>query len=354
LASLRAIDLAINTTLDLRVTLDILIDHIMTQLKVDAVSVLLMNSVTQTLQRGASAGFWTDAAMKWQPNLGEDLLGRVIRSRSLVQISSLAVEPHHRAQYFKAEGFVTYFGVPLLAKGQVKGILELYHRSILDPDREWKNFLEILSGQAAIAIDNATLFEDLQKTNVNLSLAYDATIEGWSRAMDLRDRETEGHTLRVAEQTVQLARQMGFADADLVHLRRGALLHDIGKIGVPDSILQKPSAFSESEWEIMRRHPRYAYEMLAPIAYLRPSVDVPYCHHERWDGTGYPRGLKGEQIPISARIFSVVDVWDAITSDRPYRKAWRKKRAIGYMKKNSGTHFDPMVVDVFMRMIDVQ
>jgi PAS domain S-box-containing protein/putative nucleotidyltransferase with HDIG domain len=352
LASLRAIDLAINTTLDLRVTLDILIDHIMTQLKVDAVSVLLMNSVAQTLQRGASAGFWTDAVNKWQLNISEDLSVRVVRSRSLVYIPNLSTEPHYRSQSFKSEGFVTYFGVPLLAKGQVKGVLELYHRSTLEPDAEWKNFLEILSGQAAIAIDNATLFEDLQKTNANLSLAYDATIEGWSRAMELRDRDTEGHTLRVADRAVQLAWQLGFSDVDLVHVRRGALLHDIGKMGVPDSILQKPGAFVESEWEIMRRHPEYAYEMLSPILYLRSSIDIPYCHHERWDGSGYPRGLKGEQIPLAARIFAVVDVWDAITSDRPYRKAWSRKRARDYIKKNSGSHFDPIVADAFMKMIE--
>jgi PAS domain S-box-containing protein/putative nucleotidyltransferase with HDIG domain len=352
LASLRAIDLAINTTLDLRVTLDILIDHIMTQLKVDAVSVLLMNSVTQTLQRGASAGFWTDAISKWQPNINENLSGHVVQSRSQVHVPNLAFEPRYRVQSFKAEGFITYFGVPLIAKGQVKGVLEIYHRSVLNPDTEWKSFLEILSGQAAIAIDNATLFEDLQKTNINLSLAYDATIEGWSRAMELRDRDTEGHTLRVADQTVQLARQMGLRDADLVHVRRGALLHDIGKMGVPDSILQKPGAFVEQEWEIMRRHPEYAYGMLAPIAYLRPSIDIPYCHHEHWDGTGYPRGLKGEQIPLAARIFAVVDVWDAITSDRPYRKAWKLKRAREYIRKNSGSHFDPVVVNAFLEMIE--
>jgi GAF domain-containing protein len=354
LASLRAIDLTINTTLDLRVTLDILINHIMTQLKVDAVTLLLMNPSTQTLQRGASAGFWTDAVNKWQPRISEDLSGWVAQSRSLVFVPNLSAEPRYRAQLFKAERFVAYFGIPLMAKGQVKGILEIYQRSYLDPDAEWKNFLEILAGQAAIAIDNATLFEDLQRTNVDLSLAYDATIEGWSRAMDLRDRDAEGHTLRVADLTVKLAERIGFTETDLIHVRRGALLHDIGEMGVPDSILQKPGALVASERKIVQLHPEYAHEMLSPISYLRPSIDIPHCHHEHWDGTGYPRELKGEQIPLAARIFAVVDVWDALTSDRPYRKAWSRKRTLKYIQENSGSHFDPAVVDAFVKMIEAE
>src|SRR4030095_309227 len=148
---------------------------------------------------------------------------------------------------------------------------------------------------------------------------YDSTIEGWSRALDLRDRETEGHTIRVTEMTLKIARIAGMADAELVHLKRGALLHDIGKMGIPDAILLKPDKLETEEWVIMRRHPVYAYELLLPIEYLQPSLDIPYCHHEKWDGSGYPRGLKGEQIPLAARLFAVIDVWDALRSDRPYR-----------------------------------
>jgi putative nucleotidyltransferase with HDIG domain len=185
-----------------------------------------------------------------------------------------------------------------------------------------------------------------------LTHAYDATIEGWSHAMDLRDKETEGHTLRVTDLTLRLARAMGASPAELVHIRRGALLHDIGKMGVPDRILLKPDKLTEEEWEIMRKHPTFALEMLELIHYLKPALNIPYSHHERWDGSGYPRGLAGREIPLEARIFAVVDVWDAVTSDRPYRPAWSKEKALNYIEEQSGKQFDPDVVYVFLRLSD--
>jgi putative nucleotidyltransferase with HDIG domain len=178
-------------------------------------------------------------------------------------------------------------------------------------------------------------------------MAYDATIEGWSRALELRDQETEGHTLRVTDMTVRLAQELSVSSEELIHIRRGALLHDIGKMGVPDRILLKPGKLDGEEWEIMKRHTNYAYEMLWPIEFLRPAIDIPYGHHERWDGTGYPRQLKAEQIPLSARLFAVADVWDALTSDRPYRKAWPEQKALEYITTNAGKHFDPRVVELF-------
>jgi HD-GYP domain-containing protein (c-di-GMP phosphodiesterase class II) len=184
-----------------------------------------------------------------------------------------------------------------------------------------------------------------------LSLAYDTTLEGWSKALDLRDKETEGHTQRVVDMTLRIAQTLGISDEELTHFRRGALLHDIGKMGIPDSILLKPGPLTDEEWEIMKRHPVYAYELLFPITHLRPALDIPYCHHEKWDGSGYPRGLKGEQIPLSARIFAVVDVWDALTSDRPYRNAWTSKKTLEYIREQSGKHFDPQIVDTFMSLI---
>ncbi|KAF0107027.1 MAG: putative signaling protein [Anaerolineaceae bacterium] len=353
LASLRAIDMAISTVLDLRVTLSILIDHILSQLRVNAVAVLLLNPNTQMLHHGASAGFRTDSIKKWSSHASEGLSGQVARTRATVHVLDLAAEPlFSRTAMLANEGFVTYFGVPLLAKGRVKGVLEIFQRSPLNPDVEWKNFLETLAGQAAIAIENASLFEDLQKSNVDLSLAYDATIEGWSRALDLRDRETEGHTQRVAELTIRLAQQLGVSDADQVHIRRGALLHDIGKMGVPDSILHKAGPLTDEEWQVMRRHPAFAYEMLYPISYLRPALDIPYGHHERWDGSGYPRQLKGEQVPLAARIFAIVDVWDALMSDRPYRPAWTKKRALAFIRRGGATIFDPQIVAAFLQLLD--
>jgi HD-GYP domain-containing protein (c-di-GMP phosphodiesterase class II) len=249
------------------------------------------------------------------------------------------------------EGFVAYYGVPLIAKGQVKGILEIFQRAPLSPDQEWVNFLETLTRQAAIAIDNISLFQELQRSNTELTFAYDDTIKGWSHAVDLRNHETEGHTQRVTEMTEQLAQRMGISNTELVHVRRGALLHDVGKMGIPDRILLKPSTLSKSEWIIMRLHPQYAYEMLSPIEYLRPALDIPYCHHERWDGTGYPRGLKGDQIPLAARIFAVVDVWDAMTSERPYRKAWSQQEATDYIRAQSGVQFDPAAVEMFLEAL---
>jgi HD-GYP domain-containing protein (c-di-GMP phosphodiesterase class II) len=249
------------------------------------------------------------------------------------------------------EGFVSYCGVPLIAKGKIKGVLEVFQRAPLRADAEWLNFFEMLAEQAAIAIDSAQLFEDLQRAHSNLVQSYDATIEGWSRALDLRDQETEGHTQRVLGLTEQLARAAGVSDADLIHIHRGALLHDIGKIGVPDHILRKPGALTEEEWVIMHRHPEFAHDLLKPIPYLRAALDIPYCHHEKWDGTGYPRGLKGEAIPLTARIFALVDVWDALRSERPYRAAWSEEQAREYLRQQTGKHFDPKLVERFLKIV---
>jgi putative nucleotidyltransferase with HDIG domain len=169
--------------------------------------------------------------------------------------------------------------------------------------------------------------------------------------MDLRDRETEGHTLRVTDMTTKLAQAMGITGEELVHIRRGALLHDIGKMGVPDRILLKPDRLKDDEQVLMRCHPQYAYDMLLPVAYLRPALTIPYCHHEWWDGSGYPQGLKGEEIPLAARIFAIVDVWDALTSDRPYRPAWTTLETIAYIKGLSGKQFEPRIIDKFMEML---
>jgi len=184
----------------------------------------------------------------------------------------------------------------------------------------------------------------------DLAKAHEETLEGWSRAMDFRDKETEQHTQRVTKMTVQIARYMGLSETKIMRIRQGALLHDIGKIAVPDNILLKPGKLTEEEWVIMRKHPEYAYEMLWPIKFLRPALDIPYCHHERWDGSGYPRGLKGEEIPLAARIFAVVDVWDALRSERPYRKGWSGKRVYEYIKEQSGKHFDPQIVELFIEL----
>ena len=257
-----------------------------------------------------------------------------------------------RLPLLEGEGFVSYVGAPLVVKGKVRGVLEIFNRTPLKTAPDWMAYLEILAGQIAIAVDNATLFKDLQRSNSELMLAYEATLEGWSAALDLRDRETEGHTQRVTRMTIDLAEAMGIRPTDLIHIRRGALLHDIGKMGVPDNILLKPDKLNEEEWEHMRMHAVYAYNLLSNIGYLRDALDIPYCHHEKWNGTGYPRGLKGEEIPLAARIFAVADVYDALTSDRPYRKGWSHERAVNYIREQSGSYFDPRVVDAFLLLVN--
>lgn len=350
LAALRRIDRAITSSLDLRITLDIFISEVLAQLNVDAASVLLLNPHTLMLEYAAAKGYRGEDIKRSALRLGECYSGRVALERKPVVLSDVAEASagFTRAFLVKDEEFKAYIGQPLIVKGQVKGVLEIFHRTHMEPDKEWTEFLEALSGQAAIAIDNASMFNDLQRSHNELILAYDTTIVGWAKALDYRDRETEGHSQRVTEMTLRIAREMGMSEEDLVHARRGALLHDIGKLGVPDEILFKPGKLNDEEWVVMKRHAILAYELLSPIAFLRPALDIPYCHHEKWDGTGYPRGLEGEQIPLSARIFAVVDVWDALSSDRPYRPAWPREKVEEYLRSNSGSHFDQEVVETFL------
>ena len=353
LDALHAVDMAISSSLDLRITLDVLLDQVTAQLHVDAADILLLRPQTRMLEVAAGRGFRSPAAHNVQLKLGQSFAGKAALQRQTVACADLRTEA---AQYggadgLLAEGFVSLHCVPLIAKGDVLGVLEVFRRSHLAPDQEWLDFLGALAKQAAIAVDNATLFENLEHSHAELALAYDSTLEGWSRALDLRDRETEGHTQRVATIAVRLARAMNVPDADLVHIRRGALLHDIGKMGIPDSILLKPGPLTPEEWAVMRRHPEYAYELLSPVQFLHPALDVPYAHHEKWDGTGYPRGLKGAEIPLAARIFAVVDVWDALISDRPYRPAWSADRARAYIAEQAGRHFDPAVAQASLVLL---
>jgi len=352
LAALRSIDQAITSSIDLTLSLNILVEHATSQLNVDAVSISRLDPNTQYLEHFIGRGFHSSISTSKRLRLGEGLAGIAALEQRSVYAPNL--EKHGTLAEFSAtaasEIFQTYYVVPMITKGMVKGTLEVFHRAPLQPNPEWIDFLEALAGQAAIAIENTELFESLEHSNLELKFAYDATIEGWSRALDLRDRETEGHTQRVTEMALSLAKAIGVDNESLVHIRRGALLHDIGKMGIPDQILFKEGPLDEHEWEIMRKHPVYAYEMLSPIKYLAFALDIPYCHHEYWEGTGYPRGLKGEQIPLAARIFAVADVWDALRSNRPYRDAWSKEETRKYILEHSGTQFDPQVVDVFSRI----
>jgi response regulator RpfG family c-di-GMP phosphodiesterase len=220
---------------------------------------------------------------------------------------------------------------------------------------ETMQFLIPLEEQAPLVGGIAWDISDLKraeaqalKSAMDLSIAYDATLEGWSRALELRERETAGHSQRVVDLTIALARQLDFPELALPHIRRGALLHDIGKMGVPDRILLKDGPLNDDEWLVMRQHPIYAYQLLSRIPYLQPALDIPLYHHEKWSGGGYPKGLIGDKIPLGARIFALADVWDALTTDRPYRPAWSESKTLDYLQEQSGTHFDPMIVDAFL------
>ena len=357
LAALHEIDVAISASVDIHVTLDILLEQTIAELHVDAAAVLLLNPLARTLDYAAGQGFRNHQVKGLHIPLGAGLAGQAALQRQIQSVSNLPDGlPSQDSQkpsvnIYAGEGFLAHHAIPLSAKGQVQGVLEVFLRSSFQPDDEWFTFLETLSRQAAIAIDNSSLYDDLQRSNTNIVLAYDATIQGWSQALELRDKETEGHARRVTERTVQLAQLVGVPAADLEHVRRGTLLHDIGKMGIPDAILLKPGKLTEAEWVIMRRHPMLAYEMLSSIAYLRPALDIPHYHHEKWDGTGYPDGLKGEQIPLYARIFAIVDVYDALTNDRPYRPAWTPAQTLEYIRAESGKHFDPAIVEAFLNLL---
>lgn len=249
--------------------------------------------------------------------------------------------------------FERYFGLPRAIetlKGMafilVSGILlfVLLFKVLRERDEEYQRHLE----------EKERLLEQLQAKNLELLDAYDRTIFGWSRVLEMRNREVKDHSRRVTQLALQLARYIGVPEADLVHIRRGAMLHDIGKMAIPDAIIMKDGDLDEEERALIRRHPLFGFEMVSEIEFLRPAMDILLCHHEKWDGTGYPFGLSGEQIPLYARIFSVVDVWDAICFDRPYRKAEPPQVAADFLRSQSGEHFDPAIVNAFLKMLQEQ
>ncbi|PKO02606.1 MAG: hypothetical protein CVU43_06885 [Chloroflexi bacterium HGW-Chloroflexi-5] len=345
LASLHQIDMSINSSSDLSLTLSIVLSNVVAQLNVNAAAIVLVDRFSNEMKVAAKTGFssiFHDDAVITNP-----ITQRVIKEKNLIGVDLLEADA---PQEWIKEGFKAYWGVPIISKGVVRGVLEVLNKTNNKPGQDWLDFLDTLGGQAAIAIENAETFESLIHSNLELQMAYDSTIEGWSMALDLRDKETEGHTLRVTEMSVRFAQKLGISQADIINLRRGALLHDIGKIGVPDHVLLKPGPLTDEEWVIMKRHPETALHLISRIKYLNKAIDIPYCHHEKWDGTGYPRGLYGNDIPIAARLFAIVDVWDALSSDRPYRAAWPEAKIYQHIIQSSGTHFDPDLVPVFLKL----
>jgi len=348
---LREIDRVIASSLDLPLSLGVILEYALGELEVDAADILVYDPTVMMLEVVARRGFRAKLSSHAKRSLSFSFPGEVAMRGEKVFLSSISdVERSRVLPASDDEGFHSYAALPLIARGETKGVLELFHRAPLYENEEWMGFAEALAGQAAIAIENITLFQNLKKVNIDLSIAYDTTLEGWSKALELFDHDTEGHTRRVTDLTMKLAAALHVPDSQLVHMRRGALLHDIGKMAIPGEILNKEGKLTEEEQQIVQQHPQIAYKLLAPIPFLRSALDIPYCHHEKWDGSSYPRGLKGEEIPLAARIFSVVDVWDALTSDRPYRKAWVRQKALDYILTESGRYFDPAIVDVFTQI----
>ena len=352
--ALHQIDLAINANTDLNSTLNVFLEQVLVHMKVDAADILTFEESSRSLIYATGKGFNRKPISHYNIRLGMGCAGNVAQTRRMRWSDNLMIDSEAQNECnlrWPGESFNSYCGVPLVAKGMIKGVLELFHRKPLQPDDDWFKFLETMAGQAAIAIDNSTLFNRLEQSHLELMLAYDSTLEGWVRSLELHDLEAPGHAQRIVMLSQMLAQEAGLSGDDLVHFRRGALLHDIGKIAIPDAILNKPGKLTEVEWGIVRQHPQKAFEILSGIPFLQPAMDVPYYHHEKWDGSGYPHGLSGEQIPIGARIFALVDVWDALTSDRPYRKAWAVTDAVNYLREQAGKHFDPTLVEPFIQIV---
>jgi len=348
LEAIAGLSAALRTAITRVDILPVVLDQVTSLLSSNGAMLAWRDPITAETVLQACSGVWEVITGRRLP-LGVGISGRVINTGQPYVTNNIKGDPRFAFPDLATQ-MQAVAAVPLIVQGQTLGALMVGGRSVITEDD--LRVLTAISDIAASAIHRAELIEQTRSQAHELSLAYDATIEGWARALELRDKETQGHTRRVTNFTVRLAQAVGMIGTELEHVRRGVLLHDIGKMGVPDTILLKNGELTREEWTVMRRHPEYAYEMLSPIAYLRPALDIPYCHHERWDGEGYPRGLKEDQIPLPARIFAVVDVWDALTSDRPYRPAWSRKAALAFIRKQSGHQFDPKVVAVFLELVE--
>jgi PAS domain S-box-containing protein/putative nucleotidyltransferase with HDIG domain len=354
LEALHEIDRIITSSVELSFSIKQILQIVVSQLEIDAASLLLYDPKSLMFNTVNTVGLHNNSHNQNNHQVGIGPAAKVALERQIVVINNQDEFKNlfSNASSLIKEGFTAYAGVPLIAKGEIKGVLELFQRSSLQTNNEWKGFLQTLANQLAIAIDNSQMFENLQKSHMELTLSYDATIEGWAKTLELKDQETQGHSERVTLMTVKLARELGMSEEELIHVRRGAILHDVGKIGIPDKILQKPGQLTEDEMAVMREHPTLAYNVLSESVFLEKALDIPYSHHEKWDGTGYPRGIKEMEIPLAARVFAIIDVYDALRSNRPYRKAWSKRKTVKYINEQSGIHFDPRVVEVFLELVD--
>ena len=347
LETISLVSSALRTTNNRSGILDVIVQQMTELLNAVGITIAWLDPDNGGTTYLTGGGQWKSLTGK-RSGKGRGLVGKTIRSGEPGIYPDAQNDPDFPSKELVRE-INSVVSSPLTVQGKTLGAL-VVGRNTRFSDEELK-LLRSISDMTASALNRAELIEQLRTQTAELAEAYDGTIEGWARAMELRDKETQGHSERVTEMTLQVARAMGLRGTDLEQIRRGVLLHDIGKMGIPDHILLKPGSLSEDEWQIMRRHPQYAYDMLSAVPYLRPAIDIPYCHHERWDGKGYPQGLKADKIPLYARIFAVVDVWDALTSERPYRPAWTEADALKHIQNQSGKHFDPHVVNVFLKIL---
>lgn len=345
----------INSTVGLKRVLEEVIDTIIALMNAERGFLMLKDESSGELVVQTARGIAQADLAKDSFAVSNSIIKKVVESGEAILTTNAQEDPRFDQQASIATyHLLSILCAPLKVKDILIGVIYVDNRAVSgifhNDDFE---IISSFSNQAAVAIENARLFDGLQASNEELQLAYQATLEGWVRALDLRDKETEGHTQRVTSLTIKLAESMGIAGDDLIHIRRGALLHDIGKMAIPDGILLKPASLTPEERALIQKHPVYAFEMLSPIKFLQPALDIPYCHHEKWDGTGYPRGLKAEQIPLAARIFAIADVWDALVSDRPYRKGIDPKEVKEKITADSGSHFDPRAVEAFLKLGNV-
>jgi len=354
LGALMGVGRAINSSLGLKRVLEEVMDTLIELMHAERGFLMLRESngeLTVRIARGIAHINLEEESFK----VSRTIVGRVADSGEPILTTNAQDDPRFGSQMSIAMYQLrSILCAPLKIKNQLIGVIYVENRArsgiFQEPDL---SLITAFADQAAVAIDNAQLFENLQESNRELQEAYQATLEGWVQALDMRDKETEGHTQRVTILTERLARTMGVDGVALLNITRGALLHDIGKMAIPDGILLKPDKLTEAERALIQKHPVYAYDMLKRINFLLPAIDIPYCHHEKWDGTGYPRGLKGEEIPFAARIFPVVDVYDALVSDRPYRKGLPPREVRERIKADSGKHFEPRVAEAFLAMDDL-
>ena len=358
LANIRAlheIDMAVSYHLELDKMLDVFLERLISRLGVDGADVFLIDEERSVLRFAHGKGIVT-GEMDFRELPMEGTIPSSVASSGKPYSGPLDTSSNPECPRLKNlidMKVKDYHAVPLETRGKILGVLETFDMMQIHRDSEWNDFLQMLAAQASLAIDVALMIDNLKDSNRKIAEAYDQTLEVLVGTLEMRDMNTKKHSRRVADLTVWLAEKMGASEEEIENMYRGALLHDIGKISIPDSVLLKEGPLSEDEWKVMKTHPTTAYEVLSQVEYLRPSLDIPYCHHERWDGSGYPRGLKGEEIPLAARIFAVVDVYDALTSDRPYRKAWSKEKTVEYLLENSGKLFDPAVIEKFLEILRV-